>query len=168
MTDITRLIKLNVELEGALKVLADRESDVARDIVKEKFAEYSQLMNEFIESAPVEEPIEEPSAEPAEEPVEEPVEERIEEPAVELIEESVTEPETRRPNTVLKSFTLNDKFRFIRDVFAGNEADFNDTINLIAGMDSYAEATDYVYNDMMLDADDPAVAEFMELISRNM
>ena len=152
MTDITRLIKLNVELEGALKVLADRESDVARDIVKEKFAEYSQLMNEFIESAPVEEP----------------VEERIEEPAVELIEEPVTEPETRRQNTVLKSFTLNDKFRFIRDVFAGNEADFNDTINLIAGMDSYDEATDYVYNDMMLDADDPAVAEFMELISRNM
>lgn len=88
--------------------------------------------------------------------------------------ESVTQPETepaavrlthQRNNALLRAFTLNDKFRFIREVFDGDERDFNDTLSLIADMDTFAEAEEYITGDMMLDKENPGVAEFLDFIA---
>ena len=73
------------------------------------------------------------------------------------------------PNTkLLKAFTLNDRFRFRRELFDGDDADFTETLKLLADMDSYAEACDYLYNDMMWDKTDPNVADFMAIVAANM
>ena len=172
MTDINRLITLNVELEGALRVLLDRDNDLARSVLSAKYEEYSQLITEFLGNNAVQ--TEEAFPEPIEELefIEGPrfVEDSKSVEGSEFVEKNVVEEPVveTRPNMLLKSFTLNDKFRFIRDVFGGNEADFNDTINLIAAMDSYDEAADYLYNDMMLDANNQSVADFMDLIGENL
>ena len=88
--------------------------------------------------------------------------------------ESVTQPEAepvavrlphQRNNALLRAFTLNDKFRFIREVFDGDERDFNDTLSLIADMDTFAEAEEYITGDMMLDKENPGVAEFLDFIA---
>lgn len=70
-----------------------------------------------------------------------------------------------RNTALLRAFTLNDKFRFIREVFGGDERDFNDTLSLIAEMDTYAEAEEYITGDMMLDKENPGVAEFLDFIA---
>ncbi|MBD5234658.1 MAG: hypothetical protein HDS65_10880 [Bacteroidales bacterium] len=75
----------------------------------------------------------------------------------------------RKANTaLLKAFTLNDKFRFIRDIFNGSEGEFTDTLNVLADMENAAEATDYLLNDMMLDGENPDVADFLAIVCRAM
>lgn len=67
-----------------------------------------------------------------------------------------------------KAFSLNDRFRFRRELFGGDDADFTETLKLLADMDSYADACDYLYNDMMWDSSDPNVADFMAIVAANM
>lgn len=187
MTDIKEIIRLNIELEGMLRVLDNRDSEQAREILAERFRAYSLLMENLLGAQPaeiVEETIiKEQEAEDAEIPTQNELAAQAiadETAAFEPKYEPAPAPEpvhtpapapvhtAPRPNTVLKAFTLNDKFRFIREVFGGNESDFNDTLALIAAMESYGEAADYVFNDMMLDADNPDVADFMAVVKRNM
>lgn len=159
MTDIDKLIQLNVEIEGLLRVVLDRDSDEAKALLAQKYADFERLMARFLgndteEPEPLKEP--EPVIEPAKEP------------------EPVKEPGTfNKPlshinvNTILKAFTLNDKFRYIREVFGGNERDFNDTVAILADMDTFDDAREYLIGDMMLNPDAPAVADFLELVKRN-
>lgn len=74
---------------------------------------------------------------------------------------------TARPE-LRRCFTLNDKFRFIREIFGGSEREFADTLTLLADMASYAEAEDYICGDLALDREEPAVAEFLSIIEANM
>ena len=115
-----------------------------------------------IERGEEEEKEEREERETEEEAQEEP---KREEPEVK--EEPATPAKPRKANTaLLKAFTLNDKFRFIRDIFNGSEGEFTDTLNVLADMDNAAEATDYLLNDMMLDGENPDVADFLAIVCR--
>lgn len=198
MTDINRLVSLNVQLEGLLKVLLERDSMPARSALAERYREYSQLMEAFLSGdGPAPSKVVEAAGALAADAhhVEVKDQEAQEAEAVDETDAAAaaiarethrtSEAAERekvlndvaaasrpapqvRANTVTKAFTLNDKFRFIRDIFGGNERDFNDTIALVADMESYSEAADYIYNDMMLDPENADVADFMEILSRNM
>lgn len=48
MTDINRLIRLNIEIEGLLRVLEERHSDDARSMLAEKFEDYAALMRAYV------------------------------------------------------------------------------------------------------------------------
>ncbi len=221
MLDISRLIKLNVELEGLLRVLNDRESDTARELLASKFEAYSQAMQEYLaESAaatpdnghveeqvvfvsstniedvhddmPVcfddEAPIEmigptvvvggdSPSevvvnldshddvAVPSEEPEYRTV---ISSASMDLPPITMTK-RTHTPNSrLLRAFTLNDRFRFCRSLFSGDDADFTDTLKLLADMESYAEAHEYLTGDLLWDESDAEVADFLAIVAENM
>lgn len=147
MTDINKLIDLNIELEGLLRVLVVRNSDEAKTMLAEKFAAYAAMMDNIL-------------AQPV--PVPE------EAPATEAAPPMPSQPAPKKHgNTLAKALTLNDKFRYTREVFAGNERDFNDTVAILADMDSFDEAREYLLGDMMLDPKAPAVAEFLELVKAN-
>ena len=104
------------------------------------------------EPVPVQEPIIVPEPEP--EPIPEP------EPA---------QPTRTAVNTrLLKAFTLNDKFRFRRELFNGDDDDFADTLSLLAHMPSYAEAADYLTNDLLWDTRNPNVEDFLAILKENM
>ena len=92
MTDPNSLIRLNIELEGLLRILADRDNADARALLEAKFAQYSDLMHLYLaqetpmQSVPApaiepEQPVApEPEAVPATEPVPEPIYEVASEP----------------------------------------------------------------------------------------
>ena len=202
MTDPNSLIRLNIELEGLLRILADRDNADARALLEAKFAQYSDLMHLYLaqetpmQSVPApaiepEQPVApEPEAVPATEPVPEPIYEVASEPDV-IVEpepvpvqepiivpepepEPIPEPEPAQPprtavNTrLLKAFTLNDKFRFRRELFNGDDDDFADTLSLLAHMPSYAEAADYLTNDLLWDTRNPNVEDFLAILKENM
>ena len=179
MTDIyNRLLRLNIELEGALRVLSQRESDEAFEVALDKFASLSSLFDELKaertklptpcqpseEDKPDNTVVTESDAESVESPVEEEVAE------AETSEEApaaTTSPDIIIPNVVgdiRKTMTLNDKFLFKRELFGGNEAELNDTLELLASMHSFDEATEYIYDDLQWDSENSTVKDFMDII----
>lgn len=186
MSDITAIINSLVELEGQLRVLRDRDSAEARALLAAKYAAFRDEMEQFLapaadahlpevknEEAEDSEVVDETDAATAA------IErgESREEPHAPVVEpEPEPEPAALYPpatphfrNTaLLKAFTLNDKFRYIRDIFGGEEAEFTDTLDILADMDSFAEARDYIVHDMMLDPDNDSVSALLETVRRYM
>ncbi|MDE7392912.1 MAG: hypothetical protein K2M80_00345 [Muribaculaceae bacterium] len=67
-------------------------------------------------------------------------------------------------NDVKSAFTLNDKFRFSRELFGNSQAQYNDALNMINAMHSFDEAEDYFYNDLEWNAENPDVEDFMHIV----
>ncbi|MBO7609134.1 MAG: hypothetical protein J6S96_02885 [Muribaculaceae bacterium] len=63
-----------------------------------------------------------------------------------------------------RAFSVNDRFRFRRELFGNNEADFVDALNMIEAMHSYDEATEYFLGDLGWDEDVPEVTEFLNIV----
>lgn len=144
----------------------------------------------LIESIPHPEAMEQPTIEPViKQPVasqEQPV--VIQEPAVTTtsvpeVEAEVTPTESAvsadKPsislNEVLekqnlsdfrKAFSLNDRFRFRRELFDGNEEHMNRVINDLNELHSYEESIAYLQNQLNWGKEDTAVADFIKLIEK--
>ncbi|MDE6170433.1 MAG: hypothetical protein K2F68_04670, partial [Duncaniella sp.] len=50
-----------------------------------------------------------------------------------------------RAKDIFKAFTLNDKFRFRRELFRNSQAEFDDTLGVVSAMTSIEEAEEYFY-----------------------
>ena len=73
----------------------------------------------------------------------------------------------RQSADLSKAFTLNDKYRFRRELFGGSDSDFSQTIGLIVQMNSYEEARDYLLHDLCWDSHNEAVEDFLTIIKRH-
>lgn len=194
MTNIyEQLLRLNVELEGALRVLRERDSYQALQVATEKFEAMSSLFQSLKERAAANTPteIKEEEAVGAEQaPLNEPAQKDVPDNAViadsdassieaavdeasKSAKESEEDPiETKVSNITIpqtvgdirKSMTLNDKFLFRRELFGGNDAELNDTLELLASMHSFDEAEEYIYDDLQWNREDPTVSDFMSII----
>ena len=71
----------------------------------------------------------------------------------------------RRPD-LWKSLTINDRFRFRRELFAGDDAAMSEAINRLSQMDSLSEADAYL-STMPWESDSEAVGEFMTILSNH-
>lgn len=71
----------------------------------------------------------------------------------------------RSAKDLLATFTLNDKYRFRRELFGNSDAEFRNALDLITVMQSPAEAEDYFCNELGYDIERPIVKEFIGLIS---
>lgn len=63
-------------------------------------------------------------------------------------------------------FSINERFRFRKELFENSDADFNNTLALVASMENFEEAEDYFINEEGFDYSKPVVKEFMEVIKR--
>lgn len=63
-------------------------------------------------------------------------------------------------------FTLNDRFRFIRELFKGSSQDFNDTLRLVSSMSSADEVIEYLSDDLCLDPENPDVVDFTAIVTQ--
>lgn len=72
-----------------------------------------------------------------------------------------------RAKDIFKAFTINDKFRFRRELFRNSQEEFDETLDVIAQMNTFDEAEDYFYNDLCWDADNEDVKEFMETVKKH-
>ncbi len=71
-----------------------------------------------------------------------------------------------RNDTVNVEFTINDKFRFRRELFSNSDVDMSDALQIATRMNSREELEDYFYNDLCLDPENPVVVDFMRIIGR--
>lgn len=181
---IKSIIRLNIELEGALRVAADRKSDEALEAAREKFAEMTAIFAS-LQPAPEskadarltgvkeDEALngeESPSPEPTLDEI--PADGKIVESDADAADVAVEETQPEKPAheplqrpDIRKAFTLNDKFLFRRELFGGNDAEFNDTLDLLESMGSLHEAEEYLYDDLQWDAENDTVRDFMNIIT---
>lgn len=170
MTDIDKLIRLNIELEGALRVLKDRPSDHAVAVAQEKFATLSELFTELdAEKTETSTEVKEDEATGAEEaPLCEPSAANV--PSAPIVESDIQAVNTSISGPLpigdmRRSLTINDKFLFKRELFGGSDEEFNDTIDLISAMHSKEEAAEYLFDDLAWDRENPTVKEFWAMVS---
>ncbi|MDE5727292.1 MAG: hypothetical protein K2H94_04090 [Duncaniella sp.] len=88
--------------------------------------------------------------------------------------EALETPETlderiarERARDIKKAFTINDKFRFRRELFHDSQEEFDETLDIISGMASFGEAEEYFYDDLCWNPSDTEVMAFMESVSRH-
>lgn len=72
-----------------------------------------------------------------------------------------------RAKDIFKAFTLNDKFRFRRELFRNSQAEFDDTLGVVSAMTSIEEAEEYFYDDLCWDPSDEHVKAFMEVVAKH-
>ena len=63
-------------------------------------------------------------------------------------------------------FSLNDRYRFRKELFNNSDVDFNTTLTLVASMEDYEEAEDYFINEEGFDRHNPVVGEFLEILKK--
>lgn len=63
-------------------------------------------------------------------------------------------------------FSLNDRYRFKRELFDGSDAEFNTTLAFVASMDNYEEAEEYFIDELGWDKGNVVVAEFLEILKK--
>lgn len=65
------------------------------------------------------------------------------------------------------AFSLNDRFRFCRELFRGSQQEMNEAIEALSQMSTAEEACEYIYEDLCLDPDNEDVKAFMEIITKH-
>lgn len=101
-------------------------------------------------------------------------EERLEEESEEeyyeeLEEESENEQALRRTvdrKPIAPFFSINDKYRFRRELFSNSNPEWLDSLALLETMHDIVEAEDYLFDDLQWDRDSPDVKVFIEVLER--
>lgn len=62
-------------------------------------------------------------------------------------------------------FSINDNFRFRRELFGNSAADFTASLAVVEGLTDYKAAEEYFFNDLQWNAENPEVEEFMGRIA---
>ncbi len=66
-----------------------------------------------------------------------------------------------------KALSINDRYRFKRELFGNSELDLNDALDMVQSMKSYDEATEYFYDDLGWDKNNEEVQDFMNIVKRH-
>lgn len=173
-----QLLDLCFEIEGLLSLIQKRGEDTPnriKDMLREKTSQLAAAINastpqacEYVaedkaiaESAELEE---EEDADPDTQPAVDANDALDYEPINETADVTTKNNSQAQPQEPF-TFTLNDKFRFRRELFGNNAAEFADALNVASAMSSQSELDDYFYNDLCWDPENPDVVDFMKIIS---
>ena len=183
--EVLELIKqkinaLQYSIESMVSVPEEETEETAENVETEDFEEDA---TETLEEPDSEEEAdtEEPDAENQEESMEDSEEDITvpmkEENITEIVEENSDEDDTpitldqayiiNKSKDLSTAFSLNDTYRFRRELFGNSAADMTDAINLANAMASYEEAEDYFYEDLGWDKDSEEVQDFMAIIKNH-
>ena len=180
--DYNSLLRLAYEIEGLLLLQHHRGSDAQAavdDMLAEKTAQLADAFRTACDGALDDSDANMPSAETDAEIAESAVEEEVSEsegcdvacePGVQPEPDQLTLEEKlarERARDIFKAFTLNDKFRFRRELFRDSQEEFDDALRVISGMSDVSEAEEYVYDDLCLDPDNEDVKAFMDVIIKH-
>lgn len=159
------------------------EEDVA-EVTAEQVAdgEYDNEQEPMVELVLDDEPTAEPTAEPdaetpnvADETEDVEAEDNIEEePEANEKASDDIEPlrldeklQRSRSKDLKSAFSLNDTFRFRRELFGNSAAEMTDALHMVEAMHSFDEAEDYFYGDLGWDRESDDVKEFMAIIKNH-
>ncbi|MBQ6647642.1 MAG: hypothetical protein IJM66_02185 [Muribaculaceae bacterium] len=77
----------------------------------------------------------------------------------------VAEHEPELKPDIMSTFTINDRFLFLRELFGGNSQQFNDAIGVIQRMSNIDQVQQFVTDVLQLDSSNDIVKEFIRLIN---
>lgn len=158
--------------EDVAEVTAEQVADGEYDIEQEPMVEL------VLDDEPTAEPTAEPDAETpnvADETEDVEAEDNIEE-ETEANEKASDDSEPLRLDEKLQrsrskdlksAFSLNDTFRFRRELFGNSAAEMTDALHMVEAMHSFDEAEDYFYGDLGWDRESDDVKEFMAIIKNH-
>ncbi len=177
--DMTSLLNLAYEIEGLLLLHINRGEEAAPEMSELLARKVSDLLDgvkvcsdKSVSISEISSSIAEPCTEPvitseAEQVADSTLIEEIED-AGEMSSITLDEKLARdRASDISKAFTLNDKFRFCRDLFRNSDLEFKETLEVIGGMSGMDEAEDYFYNDLCWDPENEEVKEFMSIVAKH-
>lgn len=188
MNNINDLLNTVYELEGLLHLSMSRDEmpEKLPDLILKKVNEISKIASETFkvgseESLSIME--EDTETEPNTSGFEDILYEYNEEEDKETVTYSEIEAETEeneikeikigeRPNDVktsrkqfsAPSYSINDRFLFIRELFGGNTRDFNKAMEAVADFDTFEEAETYFLDELNFNENDETVERFLEIL----
>ncbi|MCH5234442.1 MAG: hypothetical protein J1E16_04050 [Muribaculaceae bacterium] len=184
-TNLKELLDITYELEGLLHLALKREEDIDDFVrlISKKGEKIYELSNTVIGQTSVNGSVVDVKESPSEAPVFDLKEYSLDDdydiselasPVLsELFEKIEEEPSMKNNDKILPEqkkgklvFSINERFRFRRELFDNSDADFNNTMALVASMENYDEAEDYFLNEEGFDSSDPVVIEFLDVIKR--
>ena len=74
--------------------------------------------------------------------------------------------EKRHLSDLRKAFNLNDRFRFLRELFEGDTDKMNKAITDLNGISSYEESISYLTNVLKWDLEEIPVADFIKVLEK--
>lgn len=183
--DYNHLLKLAYEIEGLLTLQAQRGVNAAAavdEILADKIALLASLFLQSEEVVPAE--TEAPIATEAEATIAKTTVKTIPEDdtttdAAMTIDDKENENENepsltldeklarQRAKDIFKAFTINDKFRFRRELFRNSQEEFDDALNVISQMSTIQEAEEYIYDDLCWDVENEDVKAFMDVVTKH-
>lgn len=170
MHDIKQMLRLNLEIEGCLRILLDRPNAEAEELLVDKIDQLRSLASPQPSEAPKpDEPADNPKPADGPEPACNPEPANTPEPAnnsqpVIRVENALTQ---QAAFNFAKAFSINDKYRFIREIFDNSAPAFNNAIDMVGTMQSLDEAYDYFLNDLGWDADNEAVSDYLVIVANH-
>lgn len=173
------MVENDVADAGSEEPEPEPEEDVA-EVTAEQVAdgEYDNEQEPMVELVLDDEPSAEPDAETpnvADETEDVEAEDNIEE-ETEANEKTSDDNEPLRLDEKLQrsrskdlksAFSLNDTFRFRRELFGNSAAEMTDALHMVEAMHSFDEAEDYFYGDLGWDRESDDVKEFMAIIKNH-
>lgn len=173
------MVENDVADAGSEEPEPEPEEDVA-EVTAEQVAdgEYDNEQEPMVELVLDDEPTAEPDAETpnvADETENVEAEDNIEE-ETEANEKASDDSEPLRLDEKLQrsrskdlksAFSLNDTFRFRRELFGNSAAEMTDALHMVEAMHSFDEAEDYFYGDLGWDRESDDVKEFMAIIKNH-
>ena len=151
------------EIENSEPLLSQKEE--VKEAVMQKEPE------PIIEEPVRKEEVKSPTEPVREEPVKEPVQKTAEapQPAPVMAKSNVSLNdllEKKNLSDFRKAFSLNDRFRFRRDLFHGNEEQMNQVISDLNQIDSLEEALRFIAKNLSWDMNNETVADFIKLLEK--
>lgn len=182
--EIQKIYKELLEAEGLVLLIKEREGELPKEVYDGLLAKLSSataavkdLASSVAESksAEIDETDEQQVAESVE--FEETEDADVAEPGNAGMEESEdanvnipdidhNEDKPQERSDLRHCFTINDRFRFKRELFGNSDSEMTDTINIVSAMNSFNEAEDYLYDDLGWDPSVDEVKDFMAIIER--
>lgn len=157
---------------AAMPAPEEKEAPAAEpveEVVIEKIEPQEIILEEKIIVQPEPEPMPEPE-------VPEPVVQKVEAVEPEAPQKPVTTEkqgvflsdllEKKNLSDFRKAFSLNDRFRFRRELFGGNEEKMNKAIADLNDLHSYEDSVAYLNNELKWNIEDEAVADFIKLLEK--
>jgi len=151
---------------NAADIMPEPEPAPTLAVVPEPVPEYDSVTDVTETAVPASEPAPQPVNPRHESIFDAPEPQRVTEPEHEPATDAAPVDSQDTPVVNLRSmFTINDLFRFRRELFGNSEADMTDVFNMVMAMRGYEEAEDYFYGYLCWPPDNELVADFMNIVS---
>lgn len=151
------------EIENSEPLLSQKEEEKEAVLQKEP----EPIIEEPVQKDEVKSPTEPVCEEPVKEPVQKTAEAPQSAPVMAKGNVSLNDLlEKKNLSDFRKAFSLNDRFRFRRDLFHGNEEQMNQVIADLNQIDSLDEALRFIDTNLSWDMNNETVADFIKLLEK--